>query len=426
MKGRFHRVLAALVVSAGLARGAGAETVGASVEDKALDQAFDKFLGAIKESKEFIERHPFYRDPENRASGMAYISRLLIRTLEEDVVQDPDYPFFRVLDFRIREGGDNPDQRYLMAPIKGGETYRVWGTLGKQRRLDFQIYAGVPYIKGGGHNASNLGMENIKFDKDGHFEVILSLQKGAGNWMENPPDATKLLVRQVFSDWKNETPGEVHIDRVGQEGALKPVVSESQMADKLNAAAGDLIQTVEVWPDFVLHHYVQAMPANMLKPMEDPSAGGGVKGRSMTEGHFDLKDDEALIVTTWPMSGNYQGIQLADVWFSSLEYANRQTSLTGDQAYKSKDGAYHFVISAKVPGVQNWLDTTGLHQGVILLRFDGMTDAVFPKDKQPTIETVKLSELRTHLPSDTPEFTPEMLSRTIAERRAHVQRRFGD
>ena len=402
------------------------QDTGAAKGDPALDQAFDKFLGAVKESKDFVTHHPFYQDPDNRASGMAYISSMMIRTLEEDVVQDADYPFFRILDFRIREGGDNPDQRYLFAPIRGGETYRVWGTLGKQRRLEFQIYAGAPYIKGGGRVVSNLSMENVKFDKDGRFEVILSPRQVPGNWMENAPDATKIMVRQVSSDWKNETPGEVHIDRVGYEGSLKPRLTEAAMVDKLNKAAADLVQTVEVWPNFILDRYVKALPVNTFKPMADPVSAGGVKGRWMTEGHFDLKDDEALLLTTWPMSGNYQGVQLADLWFSSLEYANRQTSLTSDQAYRTKDGAYHFVISAKNPGIQNWLDTAGMPRGVILLRFDGMTDATFPKDKQPTIEKIKLADVRKHLPADTPDFTADMLSHAIAERRAHVQRRFDD
>jgi hypothetical protein len=277
---------------------------------------------------------------------------------------------------------------------------------------------------GSGHSASDLAMENVKFDKDGHFEVMLSPQKTPGNWLANPSDGSKLLVRQVFGDWKNESPGDVHIDRVGLEGSLRPVLTD--MAAKLSQAATDLIQTVEVWPDFVLHRYVQAMPANTLPPVADPSASGGVKGRWMTEAWFDLADDDALVLTTWPMSGNYQGVQLADLWFSSLEYANRQTSLTADQAYRSKDGAYHFVISAKNPGVQNWLDTTGLRRGVLLLRFDGMKETNFPNDRQPTLQKVKLADLHKVLPADTPSFSPEMLSQVIAERRAHVQRRFGD
>ncbi|HLG90225.1 MAG TPA: hypothetical protein VKZ79_23885 [Alphaproteobacteria bacterium] len=395
-------------------------------EDQALDRAFDRLIDALKQSKEFVERHPFYADKENRASGMAFISSMLIRTLEEDVVLDPDFPFFRILDFRIREGGDNPDQRYLFARIRGGETYRVWGQLGKQRRLDFQIYAGDPYVKGGGRVVSNLSMEQVKFGPDGSFEVFLSAKPMPGNWMENAPDSTKLMVRQIFSDWKNETPGEVHIDRVGYEGKLKPRATEAGMAAKLDQAAADILMIVKVWPDFVLHRYMEAIPPNTLPPPSDPSALGGVKGRWMTEGQFALKPDEALIVTTWPSSANYQGVQLADPWFSSLEYANRQTSLTADQAYLSKDGAFHFVIAGSDPGVQNWLDTTGLPRGVILLRYDGAKEAAFPKDKYPTTQKVKLSELRKYLPADTPSFTPEMRAEAIAIRRRHVQIRFGD
>jgi len=84
----------------------------------AMEQAFDRFMGAVRESKDFVTHHPFYQDEESRASGFAFISSMMIRTLEEDVVQDVDFPFFRVLDFRIREGGDNPDQRYRFARIR--------------------------------------------------------------------------------------------------------------------------------------------------------------------------------------------------------------------------------------------------------------------------------------------------------------------
>ena len=68
---------------------------------------------------------------------------------------------------------------------------------------------------------------------------------------------------------------------------------------------------------------------------------------------------EAILVVHYRRAGgDYQGIQLADLWFSSLEYANRQTSLTADQAVLDDDGAFRFVVCATDPGVANWLDTT--------------------------------------------------------------------
>jgi len=124
------------------------------------------------------------------------------------------------------------------------------------------------------------------------------------------------------------------------------------------------------------------------------------------------------------MPGNYQGIQLTDLWFSSLEYANRQTSLNGDQTARSSDGAYRIVIAARDPGVPNWLDTTGLPRGVIMLRFDGMGRKPFPIDKFPVLEKVKFSDLVDRLPADTRRITTEQRARVLSERRAAIQRRY--
>lgn len=393
-------------------------------DSQQLEAAWDEFQQATADSAAFLRQHPFYRDPENRASAYAYLSSMMLARIEEDVVFDGDFPYFRILDHRIREGGDNPDQRYLIATLKGGETYRVWGRLGKNRRLDFQIYAGDPYVAGsGGRSASALNFEQLKVAPNGSFEVWLSPDRRPGNWLENPEDANQILVRQIFSDWATETPGDVHIDRVGHEGALKPVSTDADMAKRLRKAAADLRTHVRVWPTMVGARYL-SQPANTLGEPFDPGAAGGVPGRFMVSGNFDLAPDEALIVRTWPASGNYQGIQLTDLWFSSLEYGNRQTSLTGDQAAKSADGSYYFVLAGRDPGVPNWLDTTGRRRGVILLRYDGMREKTFAPAHYPTATKVKLADIRQYLPDNTAVVSTEQRAAAIAERRRHVQFRF--
>ena len=295
-----------------------------------LAAAWDELNGTLGNLTMFLRAHPYYQEAENRPAAYSYLAGLLIARLEEDVIFGPDQPYFRVLDHRIREGGDNPDQRYLMTTLRGGETYRVWGNIGKERRLDFQVYAGDPFVPNGGRAASFLSSDNLNVAADGSFEVWVSPERRDGNWLENPADGNQMLVRQIFSDWDRETPGDLHIDRVGYEGDLKPVTSEKDMAARLRKAAADLNTHVRVWPAMVAGRYM-ALPANTLAPPNDPGAMGGVPGRFMVSGNFDLAADEALIVRAWPMSGTYQGIQLADPWFSSLEYGNRQSSLTGDQ-----------------------------------------------------------------------------------------------
>jgi hypothetical protein len=396
------------------------------------ESAFDELVSALADSAAFVRSHPFYADDENQASGYAFLVSMLLSRLEERVVFDTDQPYFRILDPRIREGGDNPDQRYLIARLVGGETYRIWGTLGTARRLDVQIYAGDPYIAGsGGRSASFLNFEQIEFADDGSFEIVASPDApdgndgpASGNWLENPADATRILVRQIFSDWEHELPGEVHIDRIGREGDLKPPLTAGALAERLEAAAVELRQHVEVWPEMVRNGYLRA--PNTLFPPMDPSTLGGVAGRWMSGGSWDLADGEALVVRTWPADGNYQGIQLADVWFSSLEYANRQTSLSADQAHRSADGSYWFVVAGSDPGVANWLDTTGRRRGAILLRYDGTTDPVFDPAKHPTAVKVDLADLDAHLPADMVRISPEQRAEQIAIRRRHVQRRFGN
>lgn len=399
-----------------------------------LDAAFDAFAAAVADAGRFVRSHPFAAERENRAAAYAFVTSMLVSYLEEHVDFDADDPYFRILDPRIREGGDNPDQRYLIATLRGGERYRIWGERGSARRVDLQIYAGTPYIPGsGGRSVSYLNVEDITFDAHGRFEVLASPDPAdaaacgvpAGNWLANPADATRILVRQVYADWSDAAPGEVHIDRVGHEGDTKQTIDDAEMAARLRRATRDLTAHVRHWPEFVRTMYLDRLAPNTISPPFDPGSVGGVPGRWMSSGTWQLEPHEALVVTTWDAGGDYQGIQLADLWFSSLEYANRQTSLTAEQAVRDADGAHRFVLSATDPGVPNWLDTTGRRRGVLLLRFDGTGRTTFPVDEHPRADVVPLATLREHLPPDTPEVGPAARAATLAARRRHVQRRFG-
>jgi hypothetical protein len=179
VEGRTALAAALLVVASVAPVPATGEEVVVEGEKARLEAAYEGFVGAVREAGEIVKRHPFYQEPANRASGYAFITGMLIATLEEDVIQDADHPFFRVLDFRIREGGDNPDQRYLFSRVRGDATYRIWGTLGDQRGLELQVYAGEPWRKGGGRSVSTLAFGDIDFDEAGSFEVFLSPKKRA-------------------------------------------------------------------------------------------------------------------------------------------------------------------------------------------------------------------------------------------------------
>lgn len=391
----------------------------------ALDDAFDGLVAALGDAARSVRAHPFFADPANRVSGYRFVLSMLLARLEEEVIFDPDFPNLRAVDVRVREAGDNPDQRYWTSRLRGGETYRIWGNAGTARRCDVQIYAGIPAQQGGGRSAGFLDFESIDVAADGSFEVLASPERpdGVRNWIECPADATRLFVRQVFGDWDTELPGEVHLDRVGAEGDLRPVLTEAEMAARLQRAASDLVTRVRLWPEMVRTRYVPHV--NELSSLYDPGAVGGVHGRWMAHGTWHLAADEALVVRMWPATGNYHGIQLTDLWFSSLEYANRQTSLSGDQMVPADDGSAWIVIAGTDPAVPNWLDTTALPKGCVLVRYDGTGGTPLPADRRPTTQVVPLALLRDVLPAETPVVTSDERRGVLARRRRHVQRRYG-
>ena len=114
--------------------------------------------------------------------------------------------------------------------------------------------------------------------------MFLAPTRRPGNWLENPDDATKLFVRQIYSEWSEADPGEVHIDRLGAEGDLAPVLTEGEMARRLRGVAADLRTHVRVWPEIV-EHILAAVPANALgephdctMPVASPAGGWSTGG----------------------------------------------------------------------------------------------------------------------------------------------------
>ena len=394
-------------------------TVEPVVASGQLEQSLDQLAGAVREAGVFVRDHIWFGSEEEQAEAYRHIVRTLINSLESRALAEPDFPFFVSLNHFNKLGMDNSDQRYRIALFEGDGVYRVWGTRGTTRRLDFAVYGPdsmAPMV-------DTLSTDDLEVAADGSFELWIGGKLREGNWLRAEPGLQRLLVRQIHSDWAAELPGEVHIDRVDSGRPIYPSFSARIMADRLTAATMFFAEEVRRWPERSRTRIAGLVPANTLLAPRDTGSEGGLAGRLMSGGHYELEDDEALILTSWPSTAKYQGVQLGHHWWESLDYANRQTSLTADQAYLSSDGAYHFVVSAKDPGVPNWLDTEGFSRGVILMRYDGLGAVGIPGEQHPTATLVKLSELRGSLPADEPTVSLGERADQLAMRRRQVQRR---
>ena len=387
-----------------------------------LRSAFQHLLRQLEEAGEELHRFHAADDAVGLARGYQHLGRQLVKGFEEHLLRDADHPFGRVLDDRIRTGGDNPDQRYLFAPIRGGEAYRVWGRKGSAARIELQLYSREPY---GAEDVSvgYLPDEAIAFGDDGTFTVELGPDVTGPGTLVNPPDATILNIRQIWSVWDDTDPGAVYVDRVGWEGARKTTDSPTTVAARIRAAADDIASSVRCWPELIENGPLTFLEANTLGPLMSPGAKAGVVGRWMSLGHYDLAPDHALVIRIPPTGAPYQGSQLADLWFGSLEYASATSSITAQQAHHAPDGVQYLVVSLEDPGYANWLDPAGVAKGIVQLRFDGLDDQ---PAEAPTAELVSISALPNTIPDfDAGQIGADARAAQRAERRRHVQVRYG-
>ncbi|MEM9176179.1 MAG: hypothetical protein AAGC67_13205 [Myxococcota bacterium] len=389
-------------------------------DDDPLTAAFAELVARLRSVEHDIRNQPAYGDEQERIGGYRHLLRAVAKGLEAEVRQDPDYPYFRILDWWLREGGDNPDQRYAFSPIRGGAAYRVWGELGSAARVELQIYAGRPW-DGTGRSAGYLTFEEIELAPDGSFEIWLTPERRAGNWLRNPPEGTTLFARHVYDRWDDRPTGDIHIDRIGFEGRRRPPETEAELAAKIRAASALFETTARTWPRFVQRRYVEGGPANAVRPPYDTYRLGGARGRWMSGGYFELAPGQALLVRMPKTAAKYQAIQLADLWMASLEHGNQVSSLTSTQSVVSDDGAYWYVIANEDPGHANWLDAGALRRGTILIRWDGVEGAL-DEDQFPSATLVALEDVPDRIPGVRPVTEAERAA-TRATRRGHLQRR---
>lgn len=130
--------------------------------------------------------------------------------------------------------------------------------------------------------------------------------------------------------------------------------------------------------------------------------------------HFQVSDGEAMVVKVPNIDATYTGAQIANAWTGTSAYATVTGSLNNTQAFHDSDGYTYYVLSDQNPGVANWINTSGLQDGLLALRIQGLNGDI-PANAQ-ILGTVPVGEVGTLLPSDYPTVS-------AAEYAAEIQQR---
>jgi hypothetical protein len=388
----------------------------------------ESFAEALAEAEAIITGAPHVQTPQDLAEGYDYLAGNIRGALQLAWAYERDFPYFvSSTGPYTKMGLDNPDTLYFHSYVRDDATYIVTGQRGSTTDLSFQVLNGdySPVDVPGSLTAFD--DRSIDINADGSFELRFGPVRDAGrnekNYFPLGPGSQMLVVREVYSDWDTERRGTITIRRDGYEG-LAPAPPGKDALAKRYATAGKILKSrLKTFLAFPEWFYLN-LPVNTLtEPRRTP---GGLSSQFSSVGHYDLAEDQAMIITV-PNAGKdtapYQGLQLGSLWYISLDYVNHQTSLTADQARTDPDGRQRFVISERDPGVANWLETTGHRRGYIQFRWQRVTRDLAPEDG-PAARVVPFDEVSKHLEYyDQARVTPAEWSARIAARQAAVATR---
>ncbi|MEU6191770.1 hypothetical protein [Nocardia sp. NPDC047038] len=379
------------------------------------------FADAIAAAEQIITGAAHIRTEQDLVEGYDYLAGSIRASLQMAWAYELDFPFFVMSTGPYTKMGlDNPDTLYYHSYLRPDAEYVVTGTRGTTRDLSFQVLNGNYSPVDVPDSLTAFDDRKLDIRADGTYEIRFGPGEAGSGYVHLGADAAMLVVREVHSDWVTEKAGTIRIQRVDRIGDAPPPLTKDVLTKRYGVAGKMLVSRLKTFLAFPEWFYLN-LPVNTLtEPRPTP---GGLSTQFSSVGHYDLDDDQAMIITVPKSDVPYQGFQLGSMWYLSLDYINHQTSLTADQAHVDPDGMIRLVVSERDPGLANWIERTGHSRGYLQFRWQRLSREMKPDDG-PTVEIVSVADLPNRLPfHEQARVTPEQWRDRIAARQVAVAER---
>jgi len=265
----------------------------------------------------------------------------------------------------------NVDNVFRIFPVDNLHHYRLTAHPAGPKPIQesLQLLPRLPGEDGWSKVIQEVVDEDLHTEADGSFTLTIGPEPAAGqvNHIATTQDAHFILIRDTIQNWGHQTPYRMEL-------ALLDGPASTAAADDATLARESASVIRQITP-----RILQAKGGGFANSpgfyqgaangLTSPKIREGGRWGLSSSGHFQLAGDEALILTLDPIGAKYLAVQLASGWLSSLDYLHHTASLNLSQATPNPDGTLTLVVAPKDPGVANWLDTTGLHEGTLFVRW---------------------------------------------------------
>jgi len=259
---------------------------------------------------------------------------------------------------------DNPDNMNREMPIAGDGRYEVDirfsdnpASFSLVMEMEPEHHAGI-----GEHVAA---LSPLELDPQPGKRLTVSVDSadraGRRFHLQTRPGRLQLYARDSHADWE-ERPATITVRRLDP-----PAAAKRPESDIAAAVAAAMTPFVTFWSRFKNTFLGHPEPNRLVGPQGRVGGWGFLAG-----GRFALRESEALLITIDRADAAYTGFQIVDPWTIAPDPVRRTTSLNKAQSTPNTDGTVSYVIAATDPGIANWIDTVGLAEGWMLLRWQGV------------------------------------------------------
>ncbi len=250
---------------------------------------------------------------------------------------------------------------------------------------------------------------DIQVKPDGTFQITIDSDaaEGRANHLHSETGPLSLTIRDVLSDWQ-QRPNQLNIRLLGP-ASSSPQLNEVQIRRLVLA---DLVEYVEFWSTFKNKWLGGNLQANQIVTPFPRDGGWGY----LAAGRYDLAADQVLLITTERRGADYTGVQITDPWMIAPDARSHPTSVNTAQAKPNADGSVTYAIAARDPGLANWVDTAGLHQGYVLLRWQGFPANAKPEGLLKSFRVVSYADLQADEFKGLPRSDPAQRHQQLAQR----------
>jgi hypothetical protein len=379
------------VALSGLAGTLVAPHLAAVASDKADSEAAQA-LGELQEALDDLEvafTSPEWRlrTPMDFAEARRVMLHVLMHGLQAWLEADPARPFFTpFINQHKKMLGDNPDARYFSAVVDDQHRYRIRGNLAGATYTSFTLELGAG--TDGAGIGSTLNDTQFKADGNGNYEIILSAEQVAGNWMPMTKGASSLTTRHYYERRESINNDRLHhiplvienMDAVPP----RPAPSDSSIAAGIRRVTEFVKGNVITMNAENSPPWVSRVPNQFVPPKKDDTHDNityAARDNVYSMAPWVLAPDQALVMRGRFPDCRFSNVVLFNRFLQTLNYEERRVSLNRAQTVLDDDGGFEMIIAHRDPGRPNWLDTEGRPYGIIFWRFQ------LPEGEIPPLET---------------------------------------